>query len=633
MLNAMRKGSKTWTGKIIMIVAAVALVVSLGFGDVFSSGGSSASIAMVGDVEIPTARFASEFRREVQRIQRSIPTLTNEQAISMGLVDQVLNRLVSEALIAEEAENLGVSVADIMVRNEILQQNVFLGDSGKFDRERYELALQRARLTPELYEDMIRADIRSDQLIHTVTGNRSAPRALSDLLYRFRNEARAARIAIIPGDAALDISAPSAAEIETYYNEHAASYTAPEYRAISYLLLTPEAILSEIELSDADLMAQYEVRAAAYDMPEQRDIQQILSSDEALIREGRTLLNAGKSFSEVSEQLALKGATALAMGGIERAALPVEAGDVVFQLAAGTASDLVETPLGWHLFQVDKIFPPRRIAFDEVRDEIHQEMAMDAAVDRLYRLSTILEDELAGGASLEQAGHAIGIDIVTIASLDQRGLNSANSPVLNQLADANEIVQAAFTTDSDADSELVETEAGNYLILHVDAITPPTLRALESVHQKVLDGWQKEARAHQAERAAVRLADRVRGGEGLAAAAQAGRYDVVLVDTLLRDGVSDERGVSRDIITGIFAQNPSAPEPVVGKIKEGFAVAMLSSVTPAEPASEETYAKQLSIELGRERGADIAALYRFSLSTRHTITTNQQAMQAFLNTP
>jgi peptidyl-prolyl cis-trans isomerase D len=254
-------------------------------------------------------------------------------------------------------------------------------------------------------------------------------------------------------------------------------------------------------------------------------------------------------------------------------------------------------------------------------------------VDRLYRLSTILEDELAGGASLEQAGHAIGIDIVTIASLDQRGLNSANSPVLNQLADANEIVQAAFTTDSDADSELVETEAGNYLILHVDAITPPTLRALESVRQKVLDGWQKEARAHQAERAAERLADRVRGGEDLAAAAQAGRYDVVLVDTLLRDGVSDERGVSRDIITGIFAQNPSAPEPVVGKIKEGFAVAMLSGVTPAEPASEETYAKQLSIELGRERGADIAALYRFSLSTRHTITTNQQAMQAFLNTP
>ncbi len=633
MLNALRKGSKTWTGKIIMIVAGMALVISLGFGDVFRSGGSSTSIAKVGDVEIATSRFAAEFRREMQRIQRSIPTLTNEQAISMGLVDQVLNRLVSEALIAEEAENLGVSVADIMVRNEILTQNAFLDEDGEFDRERYELALQRARLTPEIYEDMIRADIRSDQLIHTVAGNRSAPRALSDALYRFRNEARAARIAIIPSDAVHDIAAPSPSEIDTYYNEHAASYTAPEYRAITYLLITPQSILGEIELSDADLLAQYEANAAAYDTPEQRQVQQILSSDEALIRDGRNMLNAGQTFEQVAEALVARGATTLKMGGIVRAGLPAEAGDVVFQLAVGTASDLVQTSLGWHIFQVDEITPARRIAFDEVRDELHKETALDAAIDSLYRRSTMLEDELAGGASVEQAGQAIGIESAIISSLDQRGLSAGGSPALGELADAREIVQAAFTTASGANSIVVETEAGNYFVLRVDAITPPALRSLDSVRQQIMDGWNKQARSNQAEIAAKSLADRVRGGESLAAAAQAARYDVVLVNELLRDVVSDERGVSREIIAGIFAQNSAAPEPVTGKIAEGYAVAMLTGVTPAEPANEETYAKQLSIEIGRERGADISALYRYSLSTRHTIETNQQAMQAFLNTP
>lgn len=616
-----------------MIIAAMALVVSLGFGDVFRSGGSSASVAMVGDVEIPTARFAAEFRREMQRIQRSMPTLTTEQAISMGLVDQVMNRLVSEALIAQEAESLGVSVADITVRKEILEQNVFLGEDGEFDHERYELTLRRNNLTPETYEENIRATIRSDQLIQTVVGNRRAPRALSDALYRFRNEARSAHIAIIPSDAVHDIGTPSATEIDTYYNENAARYTAPEYRAITYLLLTPEAILGEIEVSEADLLAEYEARPEAYDFPEQREIQQILSTDEALLREGRNMLNGGESFAQVAEKLAQRGATTLKMGGIERAALPAEAGDVVFQLAVGNPSDLVKTPLGWHLFQVDEVVAARRIPFAEVRDELHQVMAMDAAIDSLYRLSTVLEDELAGGASLEQAGQAIGIEVVAIAALDQRGLGAGGGPALGALADAREIVQAAFATESGGDSALVETEAGNYFFLRVDSVTPPALRPLDSVRRQVLDGWAAQARNNQAELAAGRLADRVRGGESLAAAAQADRYDVVLVFELLRDGAADERGVSRDIIAGLFAQNPAAPEPVIGRIAEGFAVALLSGVTPAEPANEETYAAQLSVEIGRERGADISALYRYSLSTRHAITTNQQALQAFLNTP
>ncbi|MFP6691053.1 MAG: SurA N-terminal domain-containing protein [Alphaproteobacteria bacterium] len=633
MLNAIRKGSQTWTGKIVIVVAGAALVISLGFGDVFRGGGSASSIAMVGDVEISTARFGAEFRREMQRIQQRVPTFTTEQAISMGLVDQVLRSLIDEALIEEEAESLGVSVADIMVRNEILDQSVFAGENGEFDRERYELTLRRNNLSPEIYEDRIRAGIRSDQLIRTVAGNRPAPRALSDALYRYRNEMRSARIAIIPSDASYDISAPGEAEIDRYYNEHTARFTAPEYRAITYLHLTPDSIIGEIELSDEDLRAEYDGRAAAYDLPEQREVQQILSTDEALIRDGRNLLNAGLSFEQVAQELARRGATALKMGGIEHAALPAEAGDVVFELTAGSASDPVQTSLGWHLFQVDEIILPRRITFDEVRDELHREMALDAAIDSLYRLSTVLEDEFAGGASLEQAGQAVGVKPVIVTSLDLRGLSSGGAPALGELAEAGEIVQAAFTTESGADSDVIESEARNYFVLRVDSVTPPAVRSLESVRQRVIDDWLAEARANQAQHAAEQLAERVRNGDSLAAAAQAGRYDVVLVSEILRDTVPSDRGVSRDIVAGLFEQNPVSPEPVVGEIEEGYAVAMLSGVEPADPSQEVSSAQQLSTIIGQERGADISALYRFSLATHHDVSTNQQALQAFLNTP
>ena len=167
----------------------------------------------------------------------------------------------------------------------------------------------------------------------------------------------------------------------------------------------------------------------------------------------------------------------------------------------------------------------------------------------------------------------------------------------------------------------------------MDSGTPPALRALDSVRRQVVDDWQAVARGTQAQRAAEQLADRVRGGESLAAVAQTERYDVVLVSELLRGSVPSDRGVSQEILAGIFDQDQSDPQPVVGEIGEGYAVAMLSGVEPADPSNEATLAGQLSIEVGRERGADISSLYRFSLASQHEVSTNQQALQTFLNTP
>ena len=109
----------------------------------FRGGGSDSSIAVVGDVEITTARFEAEFRREMSRVQQRVPRLTREQAISMGLADQVLRSLIGEALIEEEANSLRVNVADSMVRDAILEQSVFSSENGEFDLARYEQILRQ----------------------------------------------------------------------------------------------------------------------------------------------------------------------------------------------------------------------------------------------------------------------------------------------------------------------------------------------------------------------------------------------------------------------------------------------------------------------------------------------------------
>ena len=54
--------------------------------------------------------------------------------------------------------------------------------------------------------------------------------------------------------------------------------------------------------------------------------------------------------------------------------------------------------------------PARRQSFEEVKQELHDEMALDLAGAGLFRLSTVLEDELGGGAALEQGAAIVGVE-------------------------------------------------------------------------------------------------------------------------------------------------------------------------------------------------------------------------------
>ena len=183
MLNAIQKSSKTWTGKIIMIVAGVALVVSLGFGDVFRSGGDAGSVAMVGELEISETDFAREFRREMKRVETSIPNLSAEMAVNLGLAELALNRLITKALIANEADTLRMVVTDEMVKQRILSQNSFVGENGEFDRNLYDQALFQANLTPDIYEGLVRSDVQNEQVVDTILSGQITPITLSNILY------------------------------------------------------------------------------------------------------------------------------------------------------------------------------------------------------------------------------------------------------------------------------------------------------------------------------------------------------------------------------------------------------------------------------------------------------------------
>ncbi len=106
MLESMRNAAQHVVGKAIMTVVMGLIIVSFviwGVGDMLR-GFTASNVATVGAAKISSQDFRYEFQRTLQQYQRRLrQPFTTEQARAIGLDRQVLQRLVSEAAIDEEA--------------------------------------------------------------------------------------------------------------------------------------------------------------------------------------------------------------------------------------------------------------------------------------------------------------------------------------------------------------------------------------------------------------------------------------------------------------------------------------------------------------------------------------------------
>jgi peptidyl-prolyl cis-trans isomerase D len=622
-----QKIAKTWAGRGVLLVLVLAFA-AWGIGDVLRGGGGGADdVAVIGEESITAQQLQNEFRRDLQRMQQRNPNLTTEDAHRQRLYVQTLLRLVGQSLIAQEADQLGVVIPDELVRREIADEPNFHDDQGRFDMALYEQTLQRNNLSPERYEELTRNDLRRDQLLGTVAASRPAPTILAEAVYRVRQEQRNALVAIVPRDDTLEVPDPDEATIEAFHQEHAAQFTAPEYRTITLLRLTPALLVDTIELSDDDLLAEYEERVAEFELPEQRTVEQVLVNDRALIDEAAALLQQGQDFDAMATAMTAKGATVNVLNDVAKDRLPAEVGEIVFGLAEGGVSEPLETAFGHGIFRVKEVKPARTRPFEEVRDELHKEMSFRLAADSMIRLANTIEDELAGGANVQQAAAAVGVDTVTL-TFDAAGLDKDGNEVLVGEAEREDVVVEAFSLEPQTDTGLRESKEGTAFVAHLDAVEPSVLRPLEDVRDSVVAAWRVSERMKQAEAKADALVAAIEAGEPLADAAAEAGYEAVELSGLVRNRPSRQRGSTAAIERELFAQDPDKPTPIVDAIPQGYAVAMLRDrVTPdANAAAAEV--QQLAGALGQQRNEDLSIAYQAALEKRYGVGINQGRIEA-----
>jgi len=625
MLKSIRGMAQTWASKVIIIILALSFGV-WGISDVFR-GGSSGVVAMVGETEIAAQTLANEFQGELQRLRARFSEVTSEQAVQMGIPQQILGQLVDQALLAEEARSQGLAVPDTILAKRIVSENPGLLSNGKFDRIRYENALNLSGQSLESFESGVRVAILRQQVVDAVAGIGPAPDVLATTLARRNRERRDLVVALVSAGDFANVE-PDEAAVQAYYDAHPELFTAPEFRRLTLLELTADTVAGEIELSDDDIYAEYEDRIAEFEQPERRSVVQVLSTDETLILGLVSAVAGGQNFDAASSEASEAGALVSQFDDVTRNGVPAEAAEVLFATPEGAVSEPVKTAFGWHVFKVQEVKPGGAQPFEEVRPALLADMTADIAIDSLYGLAGVIEDTLAGGGSLEDAADAVGVAPITIAAVDGAGRGKDGDKSLTHLASAEKVVQAAFETPEGDVSDLRETEAGTYFIVRVDAVEEQAVQPLADIREQVIEGWRSATVDDGARLAAEALADEIRAGLPLTAAALGHGYVTDAYFDMLRIDDTTDTLLSPEILQGVFEVDPERGEPVIGATEAGYVVAVVTGKHEAAADEIKSESQEIAPGLAEVRQSDMLFTFRAALRARHEISVDGPTFEA-----
>ncbi len=463
---------------------------------------------------------------------------------------QVLARLVNEAILSERAKELGLSVSDQLVARSIADQPAFRGPDGQFNRAQFEAVLRDNGLTEAGFVREQRNSLARLHLAEAIGGAISTPLAAQEAQHRFQNERRAVTYLILQPAAAGEIPAPTQEQLQAFYEERKASFRTPEYRALNVLSIDPAAVAKPGSVSDADARQRYEQNKARFGTPERRRLQQIAFPNQAEAEAEFSRIKEGTAFEAIAAERGVSPQD-LELGTLTKAEmLDPAVADAAFSLEEGAVSGPVQGRFGTVLVRAAKIEPEAVKPFEEVAAEVKAQVALERARTELDRLHDQIEDMRASARPLTDIATELQLNLMQIPAVDQEGRDKAGNPVAN-LPEGDNLVRAAFASDIGVDNEALRARNGGYVWFDVTGIEPPRDKSLDEVRAEVDRQWRDNEVSQRLAEKGRQLAERLDKGEPIETLAAEVNAPVKSATDVARRQAKDE--LTTEAVARIFA--------------------------------------------------------------------------------
>jgi len=601
-------------GKVLIMMMLGLLILSFalwGVGDVLR-GNTNTAVAVIDGEEISEQALRSRLQKEISYMRNYFGNAINDEVIqSLGLEKKALRDLVNETLLRQETDRLGIILGDKVAVKEIASNESFRATNGEFNAQAFKQFLNNQKESEASYTYKLKKALARQLLMDSLTAAPIIPDEIAEMVYKYENEQRKLSLLKIPFNMIQSVGSPDESELIEYFDREKTKFAAPEYREVTYIVLDKKTAKAEEQITEDDLKQAYEDRLYEFTTPEKRRILHINFDDEETAKQAKTELVAGKDFLQIAKEKVGQDEEDTKFGEVTKAELLKEIGEVAFALSEGGTSDPVESDLGWHIVKVEEIIIAKQKPYSKVKAGLRKDLIENSSEEIIYSLSTQLEDALAGGTTLEEAGREIGVKVKKIETINEEGKTQIGREVANIPSDES-FLTTIFATMEGTESELMRNDKDSgYFVVRVDSVTMSRIKALDEVKGLVISKWKEDKKQELLTGLAKQAADLAKGGEKLASIkAQIAKgneatkkYKAVIVglakvekaNPITRTPKVGEGELPAGLVGEAFTLKRGESSVYYQTVDNSFVVGLLDEIIPAQESAEKIKATQKNL--------------------------------------
>ena len=459
---------------VIVILLAIPFVFfgSNSFGTTFTSYGTvNGEPVTQTDVNLATSQVSQRLQ-SIYGEEFNLDDLDEEVSIEL-----IKNEIINQKTMIAQAKDLGLSVSLQDAKKEIINLEMFQGDSG-FDQNIFESTIRANGWTPDEYFVLVQESIALDRMIGAMSSIAFPIQSDVELLAAILETSRDINFIKIDKKVFVDSQDVSLQEAEEFYNTNPFLFLSQEKRDFSYIVLSFEQYKDQVAIPENYIEEAYADYLGNIDQQTQNRISHHMieksnyvdaAAARSKILSDYEQINSGQiSFEEIvsssSEDLASKDELG-DLGFSSGDAFPVEFEDAIKKMNLNEISEIIELEDTFHILKLTEVLQAEIKPKSEVEEELLNELIDAEAL-------ALMEDDFLELESLVLEGVTLyDLSDLVESNLEITGLQTIDALQINNFANlsASELFDQEIIPNK---IEIFESEDSYAFIMMTDLVQP-----------------------------------------------------------------------------------------------------------------------------------------------------------------